>query len=134
MPLTFHEAQQVISGAHQLAASRGWRVTVAIVDEGGYLTALGRMDGAFPLSSQIAEAKAVGASLWHRDGDGLRSLEADRPAFFAAVSELARLPLMPAQGSLVIRRGDQVLGAVGVSGASSEEDRECAEAGLALLT
>ena len=133
MPLTFQEAQHVIEGAHRHAASRGWRVTVAVVDEGGLLTALGRMDGAFPLSSQIAEAKAAGAALWHRDGGALQGLQAERPAFFAAVSAMTRGRLVPAQGSLLIRRGDQILGAVGVSGAASEEDRQCAEAGLALL-
>lgn len=52
-------------GAGQLGGA------VAVVDEGGLLVALGRMDGAFPLSAQIAEAKAAGTALWHRDGDRL---------------------------------------------------------------
>ena len=68
------------------AVENGWHVTVAVVDEGGLLQALGRMDGAPPLSAQIAEAKAVGAALWHRDGDELAAVQADRAAFFAQVS------------------------------------------------
>ena len=105
-------------------------MTVAVVDEGGLLKALGRMDGAPPLSAQIAEAKAVGAALWHRDGDELAAVQDSRAAFFDQVSSLVRVPLIPADGSVVVRDGDAVLGAVGVSGAKPEEDRACAEAGL----
>jgi uncharacterized protein GlcG (DUF336 family) len=131
MPLTLDQTQTLIAAAHEHARASGLNVTVAVVDEGGLLQALGRMDGAPPLSSQIAEAKAVGAALWHRDGDQLASVQDQRGAFFGAVSRLTRLPLMPADGSVVIRHDGAVLGAVGVSGAKPEEDRECAEAGLA---
>ena len=130
MPLTLEQSQKLISAAHAHAASSGWRVTVAVVDEGGLLKALGRMDGAPPLSAQIAEAKAVGAAVWHRDGDELAGVQDSRGAFFGAVSTLVRVPLIPADGSVVIRDGGTVLGAVGVSGAKPEEDRECAEAGI----
>ena len=58
MPLNLHDANQVVARAHAKATELGIRVTVAIVDEGGLLIALGRMDGAPPLSPQIAEAKA----------------------------------------------------------------------------
>lgn len=131
MPLTLREAQTVIAGAHERAAQLGLRITVAVVDEGGHLQALGRMDGAPPLSAQIAEAKAVGASVWHRDGDSLLGVSQERPAFFAQIDRLVRLPIMPGLGSILIRRGDAVLGAVGVSGAAPEQDKECASAGLA---
>src|ERR1041385_6837313 len=91
MPLTLEEAQTVIAGAHEHANQLGVRVAIAIVDEGGYLLALGRMDGAPPLSSQIAEAKAVGAAVWHRDGDALREIQQSRSAFFAQRSEERRV-------------------------------------------
>jgi len=130
MPLTLEEAQTVIAGAHEHANQLGVRVAIAIVDEGGYLLALGRMDGAAPLSSQIAEAKAVGAAVWHRDGDALREIQQSRSAFFAQVDRMVRLPMIPGPGSVLIRRGGAVLGAVGISGALPDQDRECAEAGL----
>ena len=126
MPLTLEQTQQLISAAHERARASGLAVTVAVVDEGGLLQALARMDGAPPLSAQIAEAKAVGAAVWHRDGDQLAAVH----EFFASVSTLARLPIIPADGSVVLRDGGAVLGAVGVSGAKPEEDRECAEAGI----
>ena len=133
MPLTLDQTQPLIAAAHEHAAAAGLEVTVAVVDEGGLLKALGRMDGAPPLSAQIAEAKAVGAAVWHRDGDQLASVQDQRGAFFGAVSQLVRVPLIPADGSVVIRHEGAVLGAVGVSGAKPEEDRECAEAGLSAV-
>jgi glc operon protein GlcG len=130
MPLTLEETQTLIAAAHDHARSAGLNVTVAVVDEGGVLKALARMDGAPPLSAQIAEAKAVGAALWHRNGDELVAVQESRAAFFASVSQMVRVPIIPADGSVLIKDGDAVLGAVGVSGAKPEEDRECAEAGL----
>jgi uncharacterized protein GlcG (DUF336 family) len=108
-------------------------VTVAVVDEGGLLQALGRMDGAPPLGAQIAESKAVGAALWHREGASLAELHRERPAFFSQVDRLVRMPMIPGLGSVLIRREDRVLGAVGVSGGRPEQDKECAEAGLSSL-
>ena len=131
--MTLEEAQTVIAGAHEHASQLGVRITVAVVDEGGLLQALGRQDGAPPLSAQIAEAKAVGAALWHRDGDSLRQIHEARPAFFAQVDRLVRMPIIPGAGSVLTRRGGAVLGAIGVSGALPEQDRECAEVGLASL-
>jgi len=130
MPLTHEQSQTLIAAAIDQARADGLKITVAVVDEGGMLKALARMDGAPPLSAQIAEAKAVGAALWHRDGDQLAAVQEDRAAFFAQVSGLVRVPLIPADGSVVIRDGETVLGAVGVSGAQSDQDRVCAEAGI----
>jgi uncharacterized protein GlcG (DUF336 family) len=130
MPLSLTQAQSLIQAAHEHATTDGLRVTVAVVDEGGHLIALGRMDGAPPLSPQIAESKAVGAALWHRDGDSLVQVAQEREAFFHQVDRLVRMPIIPAQGSVLIRRGDLVLGAVGVSGAAPGQDKACAEAGL----
>jgi glc operon protein GlcG len=130
MPLTLEEAQQVIARAHAKAADSGIRVTVAVVDEGGLLVALARMDGAPPLSPQVAEAKAVGAAMLYRDGAGLADLAKDRPGFFSVADRLVRVPIVPGLGSVLIHRDGKVLGAVGVSGGKPEQDLECAEAGL----
>ena len=130
MPLTLDQAQALLAAARAHATEAGLRVSIAVVDEGGLLLALARMDGAPPLSPQIAEAKAVGAAVWHREGGSLAEVQRDRPAFFAQVDRLVRMPLIPGHGSLLIRREGAVLGAVGVSGAQPEQDRECAQAGL----
>jgi glc operon protein GlcG len=130
MPISLQRAQTLIAAAHEHATTLRINVTVAVVDEGGHLVALGRMDGAFALSPQIAEAKAVGAAVWYRDGASLAGLREQRPAFFDAVDRLTRLPLIPGLGSVILREGGRVLGAVGVSGASSEQDLACAVVGL----
>ena len=130
MPLNLVQANTLIAAAHDHAVANGWKITVAVVDEGGLLVALGRMDGAFPLSTQIAEAKAAGAALWHRDGERLEATHEAHEGFFDAVSSLARMPLIPGPGSVVIRYGESVLGAAGASGASGDDDRACIEAGL----
>jgi uncharacterized protein GlcG (DUF336 family) len=130
MPLTLEEAQQVIVRAQGRARDSGIRITVAVVDEGGLLIALARMDGAPPLSPQIAEAKAVGAAMLYRDGAGLADLAKDRPSFFSVADRLVRVPIVPGLGSVLIRHDGKVLGAVGVSGGKPEQDLECAEASL----
>src|SRR5213082_2586573 len=116
MPLTCAEALQLIAAAHEHAGTLGLRLTVAVVDEGGLLLALARMDGAPPLSAQIAEAKASGAALWHRDGASLAQVHQERPGFFNAVAQMVRVPIIPELGSTLVRRDGAVLGAVGVSG------------------
>ena len=101
-----------------------------MVDEGGLLISLQRMDGAPPLSPQIAEAKAVGAAMLHRDGASLADLARDRPGFFSVADRLTRIPIVPGLGSVLIRSEGRVLGAIGVSGGKPEQDLECAQAGL----
>ena len=78
------------------------------------------MDGAFPLWSQIAEAKAAGTALWHRDGERLEASRDAHEGFFDAVSRLARLPLIPGPGSVLIEDDGRVLGAAGASGATGD--------------
>jgi len=127
-------AHAIVAAAQGHALAKELAVTVAVVDAGGHLVLLDRMDGAFPLSTRIAEAKAQGAAIWQRDGHVIADQQAERPAFVAAVSELSRLPLIPGAGSVVVRSGSgTVLGAVGVSGATADEDRACAEAGVAAV-
>src|ERR1700682_1886355 len=117
MSLSLGDALELVDKAHAMAAKLGVKVTAAIVDEGGYLIALGRMDGAPPVSPQIAEAKAVGAAMFLRDGGALAQIAQDRPGFFNAVARMVRVPLVPGIGSLPIKRDGAYVGAIGVSGA-----------------
>jgi glc operon protein GlcG len=130
VPLNLQDANELIGRAHAKAAELGIRVTVAVVDEGAHLIALSRMDGAAPLTPQVAEAKAVGAAMLHRDGASLGELAKDRPGFFNVADRLVRVPIVPGLGSVLIKREGKVLGAVGVSGGRPEQDLECAEAGI----
>jgi uncharacterized protein GlcG (DUF336 family) len=133
MSITLAEAQKALEHALSKARELGLEVTVAVVDGGALLVALGRMDGAPPISPQIAEAKAVGAAMFLRDGGWLAQTAQDRPGFFNAADRLARVPLIPGPGSALIKRAGKVVGAIGVSGARPDQDLECAEAGAASI-
>ena len=134
MQLTLNEAQQVIAAAHERAAKIGVSVTVAVVDEGGHLQALGRMSGAPPLSAPIAETKAASVALFRREGAELRKMQENNPGFFAQLDRAVRAPILAGAGAALIRRGDTILGAMSVSGGTLPgQDDECAEAGLAAL-
>ena len=127
MPSNLARAHTLIEKAFAKAQQLGIKVTVAVVDEGGLLVALSRMDGATPLSPQIAEAKAVGAAMMHRDGASLAQLAKDRPGFFSVADRLVRVPLVPGLGSVLIKEDGNVVGALGISGGSPDQDLECAE-------
>jgi len=127
------QALGIIEATHTRAAHLNIRVSVAVVDAGAHLVALGRMDGASPISPQIAEAKAVSAAMFQRDGGSLLQTATERPAFFNAVSGLARTAVVPGHGSVLLQRDGLVVGAIGVSGAKPEQDLECAEAGAAVF-
>lgn len=134
MGISQAQARRIVEAAQRHAQSLEIAVTVAVVDEGGLVKAIDRMDGAPPLSAQIAEAKAQGAAVWHRDGHVLAELAQERPGFVAAVSQMTRLPLIASAGSIVVRDGDEgVLGAVGVSGGTPDQDRACCDAGIAAM-
>jgi glc operon protein GlcG len=130
MSLTLDEARAVSVRVREHAAELGARVTVAIVDDGGHLQVLDRMDGAPPLSARIAPAKASGVALFHRDGSELVRLQQAWPALFAQMDQVAGTPIMAGAGSRLIRRGDVVVGAIAVSGGMPQQDDECADVGL----
>jgi uncharacterized protein GlcG (DUF336 family) len=141
MALSLAEAEAAIASAHEYAARTGLRVAVAVVDEGGVLVALGRMDGAPRFSPQMAEAKAAGAALWGLDRETVTQTRPSAgfmtevrtrnraPAQFGGL--LFKTPLVGDTGSVLIRRGGALVGAIGVSGGSPEQESDCAAAGLA---
>jgi glc operon protein GlcG len=133
MGVTTEQARLAVEASLRRAAAAGIRVTAAVVDEGGHLVYLVRMDGAPAISPEIAEAKAAGAAVLGRPGDALAETYEKRPGFFAAVSGMARRPLIPGLGSLLIKQGDRIIGAIGVSGGRPEQDLEVATAGLEAL-
>ncbi|MEO6797726.1 MAG: heme-binding protein [Candidatus Dormibacter sp.] len=128
--LSLEQASAATLAAQRRAGDLGIRVSVAVVDAGGHLMHLSRMDGAAPLTPEIAEAKATGAAALGRPGDALAEMYEKRPGFFDAVSELSRRPLIPGLGSVLVKRDDRTVGAIGVSGGRPEQDLDCAEAGL----
>jgi glc operon protein GlcG len=134
MPLTQQEARDLSTRIQQHAAAIGARLSVAIVDEGGHLRLMDRMDGAPPLSARVAPAKATSVALLGRDGADLIKLQQAWPAVFAQLDQIARTPIVAGAGARVIRRGDAVIGAVAVSGSTPQQDDECVDTALGLVS
>ena len=128
--LSLEQATAATEAARRRAAELGIRVTVAVVDDGAHLVHLSRMDGAPPLTAEIAEAKATGAAALGRPGGVLAEIYEKRPGFFDAIADMPRRPMIPGLGSVLIKSADRIMGAIGVSGGQPEQDLDCAEAGL----
>lgn len=126
--LNLHTATTISN--HALALGRELSaapLTVAVLDAGGHLISLQREDGASLLRPQIAIAKAWGAVAL---GKGSRAIAADaqqRPAFIGALNNLADGKLVPAAGGVLIRdQQGEVIGAIGITGDTSDIDEQCA--------
>ena len=106
-----------------------WAVTIAIVDDGGHLLHLQRLDGAPPVSSHIAPAKANTAALGRRESKIYEDvINGGRVSFVTAPTVQGML-----EGGVPIMKDGQCIGAVGVSGVKSNEDAQIAKAGIAAI-
>lgn len=123
------DVQAIAAAAQAEAQKNGWAVTIAIVDDGGHLLHLQRLDGAAPLSSHIAPAKANTAAMGRRESRVYEEMiNGGRVSFLSAPHVQGLL-----EGGVPIMQNGQCLGAVGVSGVKSSEDAQIARAGIAAL-
>ena len=125
--LTGAEAQKMIAAAKAEAVRNNWKVTIAVVDEGGYLLQLERMDGAGLQSPEVATLKARTAALSRMPTKFLEDMTRERVAMVVFPGRL------PVQGGLPFFHEGECVGAIGVSGVKSPEDEQIAAAGLAAL-
>ncbi len=127
--LTLDDVKRIAVAAEAEALRNGWAVTIAIVDDGGHLLFLQRLDGAPPASSHIGPAKARTAAMGRRETRVYEEMiNAGRTAFLSAPSIEGML-----EGGVPIVVGGHCIGAVGVSGVKSSEDAQIARAGIAAL-
>jgi len=127
--LELADVKKIAAAAEAEALKHAWAVTIAIVDDGGHLLWLQRLDGAAPVSAHIAPAKAHTAALGRRESKIYEDLiNAGRYSFLSAPDLKGLL-----EGGVPIIKEGQVLGAVGVSGVKSNEDAQIAKAGIAAL-
>nr|WP_298141100.1 heme-binding protein [uncultured Pseudomonas sp.] len=109
-------------------------LTVAVLDAGGHLISLQREDGASLLRPQIAIGKAWGAMALGKDSRLIAADAQQRPAFIGAVNNLADGKLVPAPGGVLIRNEQgEVIGAIGITGDTSDIDEQCAISALESL-
>ena len=123
--LTLEQAQAWIRKACAKAAQLGVKVSVVVVDAGGNPVALARMDGANIISPDIARGKAYTAIAFRSHSKEMAERMKDRPAAGLGLTQVSgnRVVLLP--GGVVAKHGEEIIGAVGVSGATSDQDHEC---------
>ena len=128
--LSMIDVKRVAAAAEAEAVTNKWAVTIAIVDDGGHLLWLQRLDGAPPISAQIGPAKAHTAALGRRESRVYEEIiNGGRTSFLSAPGVAGLL-----EGGVPIMIDGQCLGAVGVSGVKSNEDAQIAKAGIAALS
>jgi glc operon protein GlcG len=121
--LTADDVKKMMAACEAEAARNGWAVTIAIVDDAGYPLNLLRLEGAGPMSSQVALGKARTAALTRRPSQFWEERVKERPSFL-------KFPeILPVTGGVPVLVGTDCVGAVGVSGVQSHQDEQVALAG-----
>ena len=123
------DIKKMAAAAEAEALRNDWAVSIAIVDDGGHLMYLQRLDGVAVISAHIAPAKARSAALGRRESRIYEEMiNGGRPSFLS-------VPLLEGmlEGGVPIMKDGQCLGAVGVSGVKSQQDVQIAKAAIAAL-
>ena len=127
--LELADIKAIAAAAEAEALKNRWAVTIAIVDDGGHLLWLQRLDGAAPVSSHIAPGKARTAAIGRRESKVYEdSINQGRTSFLSAPTLEGML-----EGGVPVLVDGHCIGAVGVSGVKSSEDAQIARAGIAAL-
>lgn len=128
--LTEEDVHKILEGAKQHAKLNNWAVTISVVDNGGHLLGLARLDGAAPITSYISQEKARAAALGRRESKIYEDIiNQGRTAFLGATPILHGV----LEGGVNIVVDGHTIGAVGVSGVKSVDDAAIAKAGIATL-
>ncbi len=127
--LTLDDVKRIAAAAEAEALANNWAVSIAIVDDGGHLLWLQRLDGAAAISAQIAPAKAHTAALGRRESKIYEDMVNQGRVSFLSAPGLQGL----LEGGVPILADGVCVGAVGVSGVKSSEDAQIARAGIAAL-
>lgn len=130
--VTLEQAKTIIAGTFAKGKAIGLKpLSVAVLDPGGHLIAFERQDRASTLRHAIATGKAAGALALGVSSRKIGEMALERPSFVAALNAIAPAGVVPAAGGLVIvDTNDEPLGAVGVTGDTSDNDELCAIAAI----
>jgi glc operon protein GlcG len=127
--LSLSDVKAIAAAAEAEAVKNAWNVSIAVVDDGGHLLWFQRLDGAAPISSLIAPAKARTAALGRRESKVYEEIINQGRTSFLSVPTLEGM----LEGGVPIMVSGQCVGAVGVSGVKSPEDAQIARAGIAAV-
>jgi len=127
--LTLEDVKKIAAAAEAEALANDWKVVISVVDDGGHLLWLQRLDGAAPISSYIAPSKARTAALGRRESKIYEDMINNGRFSFLSAPELEGM----LEGGVPIVVNGETVGAVGVSGVKSADDVRIAKAGIAAL-
>jgi uncharacterized protein GlcG (DUF336 family) len=131
--ISLDQANSIIAGAFAKGKEMGFKpLSIAVLDPGGHLIAFARSDSSSNMRAQIAMGKAGGALALGVSSATIGKMAADRPTFIAALGPISQHGVIPAAGGvIVVDANGEPLGAVGVTGDTSDNDELCALAGIA---
>ena len=121
-------ATQLIEDARKHATELGKALSIAVVDYGGFIVAVERMDGARPMTPSIALSKAYSAAVMQRPTVKLQGWSASDPVFFSQVARMGQHPIVATKGGFTLKLDDEIIGGVGISGGSPDEDEAIVQA------
>ncbi|MGE0283237.1 MAG: heme-binding protein [Rhizobiaceae bacterium] len=129
--LTLAEANTIITTAFAKGADLKLKpLGVAVLDAGGHTLAFQRQDGATFIRYEVASGKAYGALAVGTSSRKLGASAVERPHFFTGLSAVSGGRIVPVAGGVLVRRDGEIIGAVGISGDTSDNDELCAVAGI----
>ena len=127
--LTAEDVKAILAAAEQHALANQWAVSIAVVDDGGHLLGMLRLDGAAPITAQITPAKAAAAALGRRESKVYDDLINQGRFSFLSAPGLAGM----LEGGVPIIVDGHVVGAVAAGGVKSSDDAAIARAGIAAV-
>lgn len=133
--ITLEQANMIIASAFDEGARRRLNpLSVAVLDPGGHLIAFARQNGSSTLRPQIACGKAGGALALGVSSRKIADMAAERPSFVASLGPVSAHGVIPAAGGVIVTDKDgNTVGAVGITGDTSDNDEACALAGIAAV-
>ena len=125
--LTLDDCRKMIAACEAEARRNNWEVVIAILDDGGHLLMLERMDGATPANAEIAMQKGRSAAI------SRRSTKMWEDRIKDGRLAMLKMPVLPVQGGIPVMYQGECVGGIGVSGVQSHEDEQIAQAGADAL-
>ncbi|MDX6341854.1 MAG: hypothetical protein QOH87_1992, partial [Trebonia sp.] len=124
MTLPFADARKLADDARAMALDLGKALSIAVVDYGGFVVLVERMDGARPMTPSIALSKAYSAAVMQRPTSMLEGWRNSDPVFFTQVGRMGQHPIVATKGGFTLKRDGEIVGGLGISGGSPDEDQK----------
>jgi uncharacterized protein GlcG (DUF336 family) len=124
MTLPFADARKLVDDARARGEQLGKALSIAVVDYGGFVVLVERMDGARPMTPSIALSKAYSSAVMQRPTSMLEGWRNSDPVFFTQVGRMGQHPIVATKGGYTLKRDGVIVGGFGISGGSPDEDQQ----------